>query len=524
MPPPRSSQVMHAVAHQRAGTPPDRDDPAAQLDSPGTPRNGSAMEATADARTTIAGRYAVDLQTVPDGGGIAVAYRGRDLRTRDPVVVKTLRLEYRSDPDMRARFRREARLLQFLSHPNVIRALAYAEERGAPWLVLESVHGGSLREIIARDAPMSPETVVPILRGFAAALDHLHARGLVHLDVRPDNAVVAPDGDVKLVDFGLAQTSGSNQDPADGLAPETVAYLAPEQACGEPVTAATDVYALGCIVYEMLTGQPPFAPIDKPASQNAAIRARLEEPPTPPSLTTHGDTLPAWADDVVLGALERDPRQRYGSAGSFAAMFHSGVEGNVDVETGRPRQRVVPPQQRQIPVNEPGIAMKGSPRLASRRAEAEPAPPSEASVVDASFTSLKDDHALPSRLRMGPSPSGVDLGALSRRLWQALIFAAILNVALIAALVFTQGEIPGIWSRSAPIGPGVSVQVAGAGLVARQGPNNASAIVADLPAGGSVRITAPAVPGEDGLWWPIEVQTPNGPVSGYVPESWVRAP
>jgi hypothetical protein len=109
-------------------------------------------------------------------------------------------------------------------------------------------------------------------------------------------------------------------------------------------------------------------------------------------------------------------------------------------------------------------------------------------------------------------------------LWQALIVAALLNVALIAALLLTRGEIPGVWSRSAPIGPGASVQVAGAGLVARQGPNNASAIVADLPAGGTVRISGAAVPGEDGLWWPIEVETPEGVVSGYVPESWVQAP
>lgn len=515
---------MHAVAHQRAGVPPNRDDSATPRESSSPPCDEAAADLPADARTTIAGRYAVDLQTAPEAGGIAVAYRGRDLRTRDPVVVKTLRLEYRNDPDLRARFRREARLLQFLSHPNVIRALAFVEERGAPWLVLESVHGQTLREVIARDAPMPPEAVVPILRGLAAGLDHLHARGLVHLDVRPDNAVVAPDDDVKLVDFGLAQTSGTTQDPADLLAPETVAYFAPEQACGDPVTPATDVYALGCIIYEMLTGQPPFAPDNRPAMQNAAIRARLEQPPLPPSRAPEGHALPVWVDDVVLGALERDPRKRYGTAGSFAVVFHSGVEGDVDVETGRPRQRGAATPRPQIPINEPGIAMRGSPRLASRRAESEPAPPSEPGVVDASFTPLAENHAPPAPSRLRPGAGGIGVDALSRRLWQAVILAAILNVALIAALFFTQGEIPGIWTRSAPIGPGASVQVAGAGLVARQGPNNAAAIVADLPSGGSVRITAPAVPGEGGLWWPIEVQTPTGPVSGYVPESWVRAP
>jgi serine/threonine protein kinase len=516
---------METVANQRAGSPPDRDDPAAQHDSSSAPRDGVATETAADARTTIAGRYAVDLQTPPDGAGIAVTYRGRDLRSRDPVVVKTLRLEYRSDPEMRARFRREARLLQFLSHPNVIRALTFAEERGAPWLVLESVHGRSLRDIIDREAPLPPEAVVPILRGLAAGLDHLHARGLVHLDVRPENAVVTPDGEVKLVDFGLAQTADTSQEPADGATPDTVAYLAPEQVCGEPVSPATDVYALGCVVYEMLTGRPPFPAAAAPAERNAAIRVRLDQMPAPLTATSEGVALPAWVDDVVLGALERDPRQRYGSAGSFAAVFHSGVEGDVDVETGRPRQRVEPPRRRTIPVNEPGIAMKGAPRLATRRGEAEPGTNTpETDVVDATYAPLAATSSLARTSSFGSRARGLDLPALSRRLWQALILAAILNVVLIAALVATQGEIPGIWSGPTPIGPGVSVQVAGTGLVARQGPNNASAIVADLPAGGSVRISGEAVLGEDGLWWPIEVQTPEGQVSGYVPESWVQAP
>src|SRR6185437_480595 len=118
--------------------------------------------------------------------------------------------------EIRARFRREARLLQFLTHPNVIRAIAFTEERGAPWLVLERPPGRSLRDEMERRGPMAPEEVVLLLTGLAAALDHLHARGLVHLDVRPENAIVTSDGDVKLVDFGLAQAAGNAQEPLDG--------------------------------------------------------------------------------------------------------------------------------------------------------------------------------------------------------------------------------------------------------------------------------------------------------------------
>jgi serine/threonine protein kinase len=513
--------VIDVVDDERAGTP-DGGDPAPEHEQQETSREDLDHPA-ADPRITIAGRYAVDLQTPPASSGVAVSYDGRDLRTRDPVVVKTLRLEYRGDPEMRARFRREARLLQFLSHPNVIRALAFSEERGTPWLVLERIRGRSLREEIAMGAPFTPEEVVPLLQGFAAALDHLHARGLAHLDVRPENVIVTPDGEVKLIDFGVAQASGAMQEPADGGGFGTVAYLAPEQVCGEPVSPATDVFALGCVVYELLTGRTPFVSAEEPAARNAAIRARLEQAPVPPSIARGGDALPAWVDDVVLGALERDPRQRYSSAGSFAAVFHAGVEGDIDVETGRPRGRVEPPSRRQIPNNEPGIAVKGSAVLASRRGTSSPvATGGRDEVVDAAFAPLSASApAPPASVRRSQSR---DLTVVGRRLWQAVILAAVLNVILIAALLITRGEIPGIWDAEGSIRPGASVRIAGAGLVARAAPDTESAIVADLPDGGSVRISGEPVQGEGGLWWPIEVDTTTGVVDGYVPESWLQAP
>lgn len=476
-----------------------------------------------DPRTTIAGRYAVDLASPGATTGIAVAHLGRDLRTRDAVVVKTLRLEYRGDPEMRARFRREARLLQFLTHPNVIRALTFTEERGAPWLVLERVPGRSLREEIESQAPLSPEKAVPLLNGIAAALDHLHARGLVHLDVRPENIVVTQDGGVKLIDFGLAQTAGTLQESSHNTAPGSIAYLAPEQLRGEPVSVGTDVFALGCVAYEMLTGRPPFAEATSPANRNAAIRAHLEERPAPPTTVKSGVALPAWIDGVVLEALERNPRQRYGSAGTFAAVFHSGVEGDVDVETGRPRLPEIAPRPRTVPINEPGIAMKGSPRLAARRAGT--APDDDGSgAVEATYSPLPPvnpvSYAIPARERL----RSLDVARLSRRLWLAVIVAAALNLLLMGLLVATRGELPGIWQGTREIGPGVTVRIAGTGLVARAEPDQGAEIVADLPEGGAVRISGEPVPGDDGLWWPVEVETPEGVARGYVPESWVQAP
>ena len=113
---------------------------------------------------------------------------------------------------------------------------------------------------------------------------------------------------------------------------------------------------------------------------------------------------------------------------------------------------------------------------------------------------------------------------IGRRLWQAVILAAVLNVILVAALLMTRGEIPGIWEAGESIRPGASVRIAGAGLVARAAPDTESAIVADLPDGGTVRISGEPVEGDDGLWWPVEVDTATGTVNGYVPESWVQAP
>lgn len=500
---------------------------ADHLETPEEPEAAkSASESANDApggdpRTTIAGRYEVNLEAEPVDAGIAVAYLGRDLRTRAPVTVKTLRLEYRDDPDMRARFRREARLLQFLSHPNVVRALTFTEERGAPWLIMERVPGRTLREEIAASAPVRPEDVVPVLEGVAAALDHLHARGLIHLDLRPENIVVMPTRQVKLIDFGLAQTGGAVPDvAASGSHP----YLAPEQLTGEPVEVTTDVYALGCVVYELLTGAPPFSLTSDAARDGNAIRARLTQPLRPPSEVLKGGALPPWVDDVVLGALERDPQLRYGSAGLFAGLYRVGVEGETDAETGRPNAARHGTGGRHFPTNEPGIAVKGSTRLAKRRAELDPAEAADSGdqVIEVDFAPVDPFPRRP-RSRLLPGGRGrLSFALLQRRLWQACAVALLLNVVLIAALLFTSGEIPGIWSPAPAVAPGSVVRIAGTGLVARTEPRPDAEIAAELPDGGTVQISGDAIASDSGLWWPVQVQTDQGTVSGYVPQSWVQ--
>lgn len=475
-----------------------------------------------DPRTTIAGRYEVNLEAEPADAGIAVAYLGRDLRTRAPITVKTLRLEYRDDPDMRARFRREARLLQFLSHPNVVRALTFTEERGAPWLVVERVPGRTLQEELSASAPMPPEAVVPVLEGIAAALDHLHARGLIHLDLRPENVTVMPTRQIKLTDFGLAQTGGAVPEIASSGAHP---YLAPEQLTGESVEVTTDVYALGCVVYEMLTGRPPFSTPAQTGAENAAIRTRLTQPVRPPSEVLGPDALPPWVDDVVLGALERDPQLRYGSAGLFAGLFRVGVEGETDVETGRPNAPVQGVGGRHFPINEPGIAVKGSSRLARRRAERDPEESEEGGerVIDVDFAPVAPEpRRAHSRRILRRGGRQLNPALLQRRLWQACAVALVLNLLLIGALIATKGEIPGIWTAAPKVGPGSVVRIAGVGLVARTEPRPDADIAAELPDGGTVQISGDAIASDSGLWWPVQIQTDQGLVSGYVPENWVQ--
>lgn len=475
-----------------------------------------------DPRTTIAGRYEVNLEAEPADAGIAVAYLGRDLRTRSPVTVKTLRLEYRDDPDMRARFRREARLLQFLSHPNVVRALTFTEERGAPWLIMERVPGRTLRDEISSSAPYAPEAVVPAIEGIAAALDHLHARGLIHLDLRPENVMVTPNRQVKLIDFGLAQTGGAVPDiAASGFHP----YVAPEQLTGESVEVTTDVYALGSIVYEMLTGVPPLSTTGEGTTDSNAVRARLTQSVRPPSEVLGGDVLPPWVDDVVLGALERDPQLRYGSAGLFAGLYRVGVEGETDAETGRPRAPMTGVGGRHFPNNEPGIAVKGSSRLARRRAELDQADTVETGtqVIDVDYAPVDPlPQRAPSRLSPRRDGNTANFALIQRRLWQACAVALLLNLLVLGALVALKGEIPGLWSSAPTVSPGSVVSIAGTGLVARTEPRPDAEIATELPDGGTVQISGDAVSSDSGLWWPVQVQTDQGTINGYVPQSWVQ--
>ncbi len=436
------------------------------------------------ARRIVAGHYELELEAPLGSGGMALVYRGRDLRTRRVVALKTLRPEYRRDPETRARFRREARTMAFLRHPSVARVYDLYEDEQAPWVVLEYVPGQSLKDLVRQKGPLPLEDIAEILEHVADALGHLHERGMVHLDVKPQNVIQTPEGTIKLIDFGLAQGAGVPQETVGGLTFGTAAYLAPEQACGEPVTAGTDVYALGCVVYELLTGQPPFEP-NGAADKHDVIRARLESDPTPPSALRPELSLPAWVDTVVLRALARDPANRYDDVREFARRFRAGVNG-ASVSEATTNHTTLPASL----TDESASRRWTATNLAGRATGA---------LYRAGGRRLR--HAT----------------AIRRLLWRGVLLLAVANAILAGLLYIESGSIPGIISASSATGQSNQLRVTvPEGLNVRSAPGFDAPTITVAAEGTSLLATGPEVEADGATWWPIAYEVDGERVDGYV--------
>lgn len=458
----------------------------------------SQPDAASAALTTIGGRYDVDLARPIATGGLCHVYRGRDRRTKAEVAVRTLRAEYRNDPETRARFRREARLLAFLKHPNIVRVEAFVEERGASWAVMELLDGGSVRDLIDREAPMSPESVSPVLEQAAAGLGHIHARGLVHLDVKPQNLLFAGDGrTVKLIDLGLAQPAGKPQEAMGGRTFATAAYLSPEQACGDPVEPASDVYALGCVVHEMLAGLPPFVHPQRGQTLNDVVTARLSGDAPRVSASLPAGSLPPWVDDVLHWSLARDPRARYADAHTFARLFRSGIEGDL---TG---------QQLDVP---PPLDAETRPADRQDRQWVEDRPrrslPGGGTVVDRGGN-------------VAEVPREPRFARLARWLWIAAAALLALNLALAGALLARDGAVPPFRAEVAGLRAGGEATVAVDGVLVRAEPSEAATALGQLPAGNRVRLDGPPVAEGGREWWPVVFGLEGGEVTGWVAGEWL---
>jgi ABC-type branched-subunit amino acid transport system substrate-binding protein/DNA-binding beta-propeller fold protein YncE len=272
------------------------------------------MKATFTPGSTFAG-YRVD--SLVGRGGMGVVYRATDLSLERPVALKLIAPELAEDERFRSRFLREPRLAASLDHPNVIPIYEAGEHDGQLYLAMRFVEGSDLRSVLEREGPLPPERALGILAQVAGALDAAHRRALVHRDVKPANVLIDEDGHVYLTDFGITKQIGGESTDT-GRMVGTLDYLAPEQIRGDPVDGRTDLYALGCVLYECLAGRPPF----RRASEGETLWAHMQEQPAP--LRDH-----PRLDPVVRKAVAKDPEKRYASCAELidAASAALGLAG-----------------------------------------------------------------------------------------------------------------------------------------------------------------------------------------------------
>jgi serine/threonine-protein kinase len=273
----------------------------------------------------LGNRY--ELDGIVGRGGMAEVFRARDIRLDRIVGVKTLREDLARDQTFQARFRREAQSAASLNHPSIVAVYDTGEDllghTPVPYIVMEFVDGRTLRDLLRDDRRLLPERAAEITDGVLRALDYSHRNGIVHRDIKPGNVMLTRTGEIKVMDFGIARAVSDSQATMTQTAQVigTAQYLSPEQARGERVDARSDLYSTGCLLYELLTGRPPFTG-DSPV---AIAYQHVRENPIPPSRID--PELPGWADPIVLKAMAKDPADRYQSAGEMRNDLQRALSG-----------------------------------------------------------------------------------------------------------------------------------------------------------------------------------------------------
>jgi predicted Ser/Thr protein kinase len=442
----------------------------------------------------IKGRYQVFLDQEIGSGGMSIVYRGFDIRARCEIAAKTLKPVYQNNPEDRRRFRDEGRMMRFAAHPGLVRHL----DQDDRWIAMELVSGRNLKQLVEEEGPQPVPEVVRILHQVSQPLQLLHQREFVHLDLKPQNIIIADSGKVTLIDLGLAQSFAPRQDTRLG----TAAYLAPEQGRHEAVDNRTDIYSLGCVVFELLTGRPPFDAPPGPDQKNQIIEKHISEEPVPPSAIR--PDLPFWIDDVVDRAMEKVPAHRFASVTAFADAALNGLAGDPVEADGDTRELSAVPHQRRF-----SLRWRGRERSAD--GDDEP---------DVSEFLEDDTPSVARRAWVAGARAARRTRPRHRTLWRLAMYVAILNLVLGTVLVARDG--PGaLVERFLDIAPGTTTKVENDVLNLREGPGIDTASIVLLVSGDEVTVTGlseigPTESDEQATWWPVRAE-----LDGITYEGWV---
>ena len=260
----------------------------------------------------LARRY--ELQELIGGGGMADVYKAQDKLLDRAVAVKILHQQYANDAEFVEKFRREATAAAKLAHPNIVNIYDVGEDGGSQYIVMEYVSGPTLKEVIQQKGCLEPIEAVRIAKEIASALESAHRNNLVHCDIKPHNILVMPDGHIKVTDFGIARAVSASTMTNSGSVMGSVHYFSPEQAKGTVITTKSDVYSLGVVLYEMLTGQLPF---NGETSVSIALK-HLQEEPVP--IRQLNPSIPPVLEAIVQKAMSKDPADRPNSTVLYADL------------------------------------------------------------------------------------------------------------------------------------------------------------------------------------------------------------
>jgi eukaryotic-like serine/threonine-protein kinase len=285
----------------------------------------------------IANRY--ELEELVGHGGMSSVYRAHDGLLERYVALKVLHDQYSEDEEFVERFKREARSVAQLQHPNIVTVIDRGEQDGRQYIVFEYIDGENLKELVVRKGRLDVRETLEVAIAIARGLAFAHEHGLVHRDVKPQNVLLNGDGEAKVTDFGIARSRDVEHSVTQtGTVLGTSNYIAPEQASGQPVDAQTDIYSLGVVLYEMLTGELPF-----PGENFVAVAMKHVHEPPPNILDRRGD-VPLRLVSAIDRALEKNPDHRFPSMDAFAAEL-DGCLSELDGDDGSATM-VIPAKQR----------------------------------------------------------------------------------------------------------------------------------------------------------------------------------